>query len=69
MQAIYLEQLPIPDAPDDLRQQIANLAQQCPDAAKDNPNKLLALEAELNQLVYQAYGLNEDDIALIEDKS
>ncbi len=62
----YMEQIPIPNATDDLRQQIASLAQQCLDAAKDNPDKLPALEAELNQLVYQAYGLDEDDIRVIE---
>lgn len=66
LKTIYVGQIPIPDAPDDLRQQIASLAQQCLDAAKDNPDKLPALEAELNQLVYQAYGLNEDDIRVIE---
>jgi len=62
----YVEQIPIPNAPDDLRQQIASLAQQCLNAAKDNPDRLPALEAELNQLVYQAYGLDEDDIRVIE---
>lgn len=61
-----VEQIPIPNVPDDLRGKIANLAQQCLDAAKNNPDKLPALEAELNQLVYQAYGLDADDIAVIE---
>ncbi len=63
---IYLSQIPIPDAAGDLHQQIASLAQQCLDAAKDNPYKLPALEVELNQLVYQAYDLDEDDIRVIE---
>jgi adenine-specific DNA-methyltransferase len=62
----YVSQIPIPDAPDDLRRQIASIAQQCLDAAKDDPDQLPALEAELNQLVYQAYGLDEDDIRVIE---
>jgi adenine-specific DNA-methyltransferase len=62
----YVEQIPIPKVSNDLRQQIASLAQQCLDAAKDNPDTLPALEAELNQLVYQAYGLDEDDIRVIE---
>ncbi|MBZ0275775.1 MAG: DUF559 domain-containing protein, partial [Anaerolineae bacterium] len=66
MQAIYLEQLPIPDPPDELRQRIAALAQQCLDAAQDAPDTLPTLEAELNTLVYQAYGLDADDIAVIE---
>lgn len=62
----YFKQVRIPNAPDPLRQQIASLAQQCHDVAKDNPDKLPALEAALNQLVYQAYGLDEDDIQVIE---
>ena len=62
----FVKDLPIPDVPDDLRQQIADLAQQCLDMAKDDPSALPALEARLNQLVYQAYGLDEDDIAVIE---
>src|SRR5690606_29355828 len=62
----YVEQIPIPNAPDDLRGKIAGLAQQCLDAAKDNSDRLPALEAELNQLVYQAYGLDEDDMRVIE---
>ncbi|MBZ0097734.1 MAG: Eco57I restriction-modification methylase domain-containing protein, partial [Taibaiella sp.] len=49
-------QLPIPNPPDELRQRIAALAQQCLDAAQDAPDTLPTLEAELNALVYQAYG-------------
>ena len=37
----------------------------CIDTAKDPPDQLPALEAELNALVYQAYGLDADDIAVI----
>jgi adenine-specific DNA-methyltransferase len=62
----YLKQLTIPNAPEPLRQQIADLAQQCLDVAQDAPDQLPALEAELNQLVYQAYGLDADDVAVIE---
>lgn len=35
-------------------------------AAKDHPDRLPALEWELNALVYQAYGLDKDDIMVIE---
>jgi len=62
--AQYMEQIPIPNAPQPLRDQIAAVARQClatPDEAKRAP-----LEARLNQLVYQAYGLNDDDIRVIE---
>jgi hypothetical protein len=62
----YVSQIPIPKAPDELREKIAALARRCLDAAKDAPDTLLALEAELNQIVYQAYGLDADDIAVIE---
>ena len=61
--------LPIPNSSDHLRGKIAKLAQQCLDAAKDSPNKLAVLETELNQLVYQAYGLTEEEIALVESKA
>jgi hypothetical protein len=63
---IYVKRIPIPDAPDNLRQQIADLAQKCLDVAKDDPSALPALEDQLNQLVYQAYGLDAEDIAVIE---
>ena len=36
------------------------------EAAKDHPDRMPALEGELNTLVYQAYGLDAADIALIE---
>ena len=58
--------LPIPNPPAALRAQIAAVAQQCLDAAASHPARLPALEARLNALVYQAYGLNEEDVAVIE---
>jgi hypothetical protein len=62
----YIEQIPIPASPDALRDQIAALAQQCLDAAKDNPAALPTLEAQLNALVYQAYNLTPEEVALVE---
>jgi hypothetical protein len=62
----YVSQLPIPTPPAALRDRIAALARACLEAAKDHPDRLPALEAELNALVYQAYGLDEEDIAVIE---
>jgi len=61
-----VETLPIPTPPADLRDRIAAAARACLDAAKDHSDRLPALEAELNALVYQAYGLDSDDIAVIE---
>lgn len=63
---IYVKQLPIPNPPDTLREQIAALARQCLAAAQSAPDSLPALESQLNALVYQAYGLDEDDIRVIE---
>lgn len=62
----YVSKIPIPNASYDLRNKIVTLAQRCLGAAKDAPDTLPALEAELNQYVYQAYGLDADDIAVIE---
>lgn len=64
--AQYMEQIPIPDVPNVLRQQIAHIALKCLEAAQNDPDRLPALEAELNALVYRAYGLDEGDIAVIE---
>jgi type I restriction-modification system DNA methylase subunit len=61
-----VEKLPIPNAPDGLRDQIAAMARRCLDTAQSAPDTLPALEAELNALVYQAYGLDAGDIAVIE---
>ncbi|MBI5670663.1 MAG: Eco57I restriction-modification methylase domain-containing protein [Chloroflexi bacterium] len=66
MQYPYVSQLPIPDALPELRERIATLARRCLEAAQSSPESLPALEAELNALVYQAYGLDADDIAVIE---
>jgi hypothetical protein len=62
----YFKNIRIPDAPPDLRDQIAAISRRCLDAAKDDPDTLPALEAQLNALVYQAYGLDADDILVIE---
>jgi len=50
----YVETIPIPNPPADLRERIAVAARACLDAVKDHPDRLPALEAELNALVYQA---------------
>jgi hypothetical protein len=61
-----VETIPIPNPPAPLRAQIAAVAQQCLDAAASHPGKLPALEAHLNALVYEAYGLDEEDVKVIE---
>jgi Eco57I restriction-modification methylase/TaqI-like C-terminal specificity domain len=62
----YVGLIPIPNTLPNIRNQIADLALLCLDVAKDAPEQLPAFEARLNALVYQAYGLDESDIAVIE---
>jgi adenine-specific DNA-methyltransferase len=62
----YIKQIPVPDPPDALRQKIASAAQACLVAAEKSRD-LAPLEARLNELVYEAYGLDDDDIAVIEE--
>ena len=61
---IYLQKIPIPDAPPDLREKIAKLARQCLDTP--DGDKRAVLETRLNALVYQAYQLNADEVRVIE---
>lgn len=64
---MYIEQISIPEnLADDLRHRIISIVQECLIAAQQAPSKLPALETELNLLVYQAYGLSSEDIALLE---
>ena len=59
-----MEQIPIPDAPPELREKIAKLARQCLDTP--DVGKRAALETRLNALVYQAYQLSADEVRVIE---
>ncbi len=61
-----LAKLPIPNPPAELRERIAAAARACLDAAQSSPERLPALEKELNRLVYQAYGLDDEDVRVIE---
>ena len=65
--AQYVLQIPIPALPVHLREQITSTALMCRDAAKYAPEQLPLLEAQLNNLVYEAYDLDEDEIAVIEE--
>lgn len=62
----FIKNIPIPTPSANLRERIAAVARACLDAAKDHPDRLPALESELNALVYQAYGLDEGDVRVIE---
>ncbi|MCE7948577.1 MAG: class I SAM-dependent DNA methyltransferase [Chloroflexi bacterium CFX4] len=63
---MYISQIPIPSAPQALRDQIGSLAQKLT-KLRGQGAEAAALEAQLNALVYQAYGLTEAEIALIEE--
>jgi adenine-specific DNA-methyltransferase len=62
---IYIKQIPIPLVSDNLFMCISASAQRCLDTPDDAARA--PLENELNMLVYQAYGLDEDDIRAIEE--
>ena len=62
----HVQHLPIPTVSDALRTQISALAEACLAAAPDRPDRLPGLESQLNALVYQAYGLTEAEIQIVE---
>jgi type I restriction-modification system DNA methylase subunit len=67
LRKIYLEQLPIPTATDTQKAPINKIVQNIL-ANPDSP-AVPQLEAEINRLVYELYGLTEEEIALVEGKS
>lgn len=62
----YMQKVIIPNAAQGLRDQISSLAQKLT-KLRGQGAEAAALEAQLNALVYQAYGLTEAEIALIEE--
>ncbi|MBO6586049.1 MAG: Eco57I restriction-modification methylase domain-containing protein [Gracilimonas sp.] len=63
----YLEVMPLPKVLDDSNE-IGSLVNQILTAKKENPEADTgALEAEIDQLVYQLYGLTEEEIAIVEE--
>lgn len=68
LQAVYVSQLPIPAPTTEQRAAIEGLVRRLLDARGQGP-QVSAWEAELNALVYQAYRLDSDEIALIEEAS
>ena len=63
----YLQQLPIPPATEAQQVEITSLVQQIL-AAPDSPD-VPRLEAEIDRLVYDLYGLADEEIALVEGAS
>jgi len=62
---IYVGQIPIPNASKAQRAGIEALVRKLLDAGGQG-FQVAKWEGELNELVYQVYGLTEDEIALIE---
>ncbi len=62
-----INQLPIPDFDQKISSKIVSYVEQILTAKKENPQTDTSkLEAEIDQLVYELYGLNEEEIAIVE---
>ena len=63
----HIRNIPIPNATSEQQRYIASLVDRILAAKKENPQAdTSALEAEIDQLVYQLYGLTNEEIAIIE---
>ena len=63
----YLSQIPIPDATPAQRAAIEVLVRKLLDAEGQGP-QVADWERELNALVYEVYGLKEEEIAIVEGR-
>jgi len=65
----FLETLPFPAIPENIREDLYDKATRILAAkAADPAADVAALEAEIDRLVYQLYGLTEDEIAIVEGR-
>jgi hypothetical protein len=65
--SIFMKDFPIPTATELEKKEIEILVQKCLDAKKSDPKAdTTALEKAINQLVYQLYGLTEEEIKIVE---
>ncbi len=65
-QAFTMERLLIPRITSDIQSKVAKLAEHILTAKKDNPNaSTLELETELDEIVYHLYGLNDEEIEVV----
>lgn len=64
--ATYMSQVPIPSATIDQQETIEAIVRNLLDAGGDGPN-VERWERELNELVYEVYGLTDDEIEIIEE--
>ena len=64
---MYVSQLPIAKATETQKNKIRNCVRSIMRKKEENPAAdTSALEAEIDQLVYELYGLTEEEIALVE---
>ncbi|MDY0019899.1 MAG: TaqI-like C-terminal specificity domain-containing protein [Anaerolineae bacterium] len=64
--AQYMEQIPIPPSSQTQQTTIEELVEHILSTNSEN-SRITAWEQELNALIYQVYGLTEDEVALIEE--
>jgi hypothetical protein len=65
---MYISPLVIPKASSEQQKSIEYLVKQILDAKQSNPVAGISnLEAEIDQLVYQLYGLTEEEIVIVEE--
>ncbi|PZV15244.1 MAG: hypothetical protein DCF20_10670 [Pseudanabaena sp.] len=65
----YMKQIPIPNAPNPQCTEIEKLVQKCLDAKKcDRHADTSKLENAIDTLVYQLYGLTEEEIKIVEEE-
>ena len=64
-----IRNIPIPIASNDVQKKISDLAKQVLNNKAGNPSvDTSSLESEIDRLVYQLYGLTEDEIKIVEGK-
>jgi len=64
----YFGRIPLPSVENKLKSQIKSLVDQILTAKKDNPEAdTTELESEIDQLVYELYGLSEEEIEIVEE--
>ncbi|MFZ1560220.1 MAG: hypothetical protein WAT37_09850, partial [Saprospiraceae bacterium] len=64
----YFEQIPIPPIDEITKLKLTELAEEAIQEKIKNRNKdITALESQIDHLVYELYGLTEDEIKIIEN--
>ncbi|WP_254172800.1 DUF7149 domain-containing protein [Planktothrix pseudagardhii] len=61
--SIFMKDFPIPSSSQSEREAITNLVQKCLNPQEEDVNKI---ETEIDKLVYQLYGLTEEEIKIVE---